>query len=239
MGKGVIEYEPRLVEEAVLLALRARAEETEFRKERDPLYEVADPEAREAAFRACHARWFERLGLGRAVIQELGERPSVAASATRLLVVFASSARDEVAELFVSPGTGQVGEEERVVVIRLRPETLTLPDRLRSFFRHELLHIEDMLDPRFGYEPEFPLSAAPVNRRVLQDRYRVLWDAFIDGRLARQGWVPAGIRAERLRDFARAFPMLRERTEEAFGRFFEATSLTHAELVAFAADPSV
>lgn len=237
MGEFAIEYEPRLVEEAVLRALRGRAEETGFRTQRDRLYEITDLEARDAGFRAFHAAWFERLGLGGLIAQALQEWPSVAANTARRLVAYASSGRDEGAELFVSPENGR-GEVGRTVVIHLRAETLTLPDHLRSLLRHELLHIDDMLDPGFGYEPRFPVSAAgPTYERVLQDRYRALWDAFVDGRLARLGWAPARIRVERLNDFARAFPMLRERTEEAFERFFGGASLTHAELLAFAADP--
>jgi hypothetical protein len=233
-----IECEPRLVEEAVLCALKGQAEETRFRAERDRLYEVADPEAREAGFRAFHAEWFERLGLGRGIAQALQERPSVAMNVTRCLVVSASSGRDEGAELFVSPDNGRGESPRRAVVIRVRPETLSIPRRLRFLLRHELTHIADMLDPRFGYEPRLRVSEAlPTRERLLRERYRVLWDAFIDGRLAQSGWAPAGIRAERLRDFACTFPMLGERTEEAFRRFFEGTSLTHADLAAFATDP--
>jgi hypothetical protein len=238
MADCVVEYEPRLVEEAVLRALGGRAEETAFRKEFDGLYEITDPEARDAGFRAFHAAWFKRLGLGSEIVQALQERPSVATKTDRCVVASALSGPDEGGELFVSSGNGTGEARRRAVVLRLRPETLMLHDRLRFLLRHELLHIEDMLDPRFGYEPRLPVSAAgPIHEQLLRDRYRVLWDAFIDGRLARLGWAPAGIRDERLNDFARAFPMVRERTETAFARFFEGTSLTHSELVAFAADP--
>lgn len=238
MGEFAIEYEPRLVEETALCALRGCAEESEFRRKRDRLYEIADFGEREAAFRAFHAAWFERLGLGREINEVVQERPSVAASTARCLVAYASSAREEGAELFVSPGSGADEAPRRAVLIWLRPETLTFSDQLRFLLRHELTHIADMLDPRFGYEPRIPVSeAGPAREPLLQERYRVLWDAFIDGRLARLGWAPAGIRAERLHDFTRAFPMLRERTREVFDRFFEGTSLTHADLVAFAADP--
>ena len=235
MAELAIEYEVRLVEDAVLRALWDRPDERVFRKERDRVYEIDEPEGRETAFRSFHARWFEQLGLDRPIAQALGERPSILARIARCLVVYASSASDEGAELFLS---SEQGEPRGVVVLRLRPETLTLADRLRSLLRHELTHIADMLDPHFGYEPRFPdETGEPARGRLLRDRYRVLWDAFIDGRLARAGWARVGIRHERLADFARAFPMLGERTERAFRRFFEGTNLTHAELAAFAADP--
>src|SRR3989304_1961441 len=58
------EWEPALVEGAVLHATRGHPRERGFRRERDRLYEIVDPEAREAAFRELHATWFERLPLG-------------------------------------------------------------------------------------------------------------------------------------------------------------------------------
>ena len=152
-------------------------------------------------------------------------------TAERFLVAYAASAREEGAELFVA-------ERRRSVAIRLAPATLLGPERLLELLRHELLHVADMLDPRFAYEPWFPsLDAGPAHRELLKDRYRVLWDAYIDGRLSRVGRAPAGIRAVRLSEFRRAFPMLGERAEAEFERFFSAVSLRHAELMAFAVDP--
>jgi len=40
----VLEYEPALVEEAVLHVLRGHREERAFRRDRDRLYEIPDPE---------------------------------------------------------------------------------------------------------------------------------------------------------------------------------------------------
>jgi hypothetical protein len=226
-----IEYDPRLVEEATLLAVAGHQGESAFRRERDQLYEIADPEAREAAFRAFHAAWFERLGLDRPIGSALGERRPIMRAAERCLVAYAASAREEGAELFVA-------ERRRSVLIRLAPATLLAPERLLEFLRHEFLHVADMLDPRFGYEPWLPSSdAGPAHRELLKERYRVLWDAYIDGRLARLGRATAGVRAERLGEFRRAFPTLGERAEALFERFFGAGSLRHAELVAFAVNP--
>lgn len=233
MNEFVVEYEPRLVEEAVLLTVVGHEGERAFHRERDRLYEIADSEVREAAFRALHAAWFERLNLGREVVQALGERPLVAAGIDRYLVASARSGRDEIAELFVATEAGAL---RRTVVLRVRPARLLDPVRLRAFLRRELLHVADMLDPAFGYEPRLPPSeGGPAHERLVKDRYGVLWDAYVDGRLARLGWAPPGTRAERLAAFRRAFPMLGERAEAAFDHFFGAEALRHADLVAFAA----
>jgi len=238
-ASGILDYEPALVEAAVLHALRDHGEERDFRRDRDRLYEIRDPDAREAAFRDLHAAWFERLGLGRPIARAFSERSSIAAATRGCRIAAARSRRDEGAELFVRPpGPDPVERDRRWVVVRLRPEALGSADSLLLFLRHELLHIADMLDPCFGYEPIIRQPAAdPAPDRLLRDRYRALWDASIDGRLVRLGVAPPSIRAGRLSDFTRVFPMLGPGTAEAFSRFFDGAPCTHADLAAFAADP--
>ena len=227
-GSLDVEYESRLVEAAVLAALSGRAHAPTFWLERERCYRIDDAEAREAAFVALHPRWFERLGLARALRVALDEQPLITAACQRCVVGLAQGAGDEWADLLVASAAGPV------VFLRLRPETLGTPERLLALLRHELLHIADMLDPAFGYEPRPTGAPGSLGDRAVGDRYRVLWDAFVDGRLARRGHVPSSVRAERLREFARAFPALGEGTEAAFARFFDAPHCTHAELVAFA-----
>jgi hypothetical protein len=92
-----------------------------------------------------------------------------------------------------------------------------------------------MLDRDFGYEPRLPAGDGPTLRAGRRaERYRVLWDAYVDGRLVAAGRAPVSVRLARLREFGRAFPELGEQAETAFRRFFEAGRCTHADLVAFA-----
>ena len=235
----VLEYEPDLVEAALLRALQNHPEERVFRQQRDPLYEIEDPEAREAGFRALHVAWFARLGLGQVMHQALRERALILRHALGCKVTRARSARDEGAELFVAaPGEGVPTGERRRVVLRLRPERLAAAASLLDFLRHELLHIADMLDPAFGYQPALPpLDTGPTHERLLRERYRVLWDSRIDGRLVRLGWAPPALRDHRLREFATTFPMLGDRAAEALAGFFDGDVATHAELVRFACAP--
>lgn len=100
------------------------------------------------------------------------------------------------------------------------------------------MHIADMLDPGFGYEPELPpAEGGPTHDRLLKERYRVLWDATIDGRMLRRGWAPDSLRTERLREFCRTFPMFGQKSESLFSYFFDQEPHTHAELIAFISDP--
>lgn len=166
------------------------------------------------------------------MLQALGEQRGWAAGVRRILLVPAPTRKSAGAELFVA------GPDDRSVVICIRAETLVAPTAALLFLRRELVHIADMLDPAFGYEPSLPPhTAGPTHDRLLLDRYRVLWSCTVDGRLARQGMLEDHQRSERLREFAAAFPCLGPRTGECFGRLFERASPSHAGLVALAKDP--
>jgi hypothetical protein len=222
-----IDYEPALLEAAVLTAA---GDDRAFHDAREPLYAIADVEVREAAFVALHTGWFERLGLDRTLPEALAERPGVAPACARCVVVRAGAPAAEAADLLVAP------PGPPTLLVRLTPETLAAPERARALLRRELLHVADMLDPGFGYEPGLPPSGGG---RLLDDRraerYRVLWAACVDGRLAAEGRAPATARAERLREFTRAFPELGAAAGTVFQRFFDAPGRTHDDLVALAA----
>ncbi len=234
-----IEWDPRFLEEAVLRFAETR-QVLGFRGPRNRLYETQDPEQREAAFREFHSDWFERLDLGRGIWQAVQEQPLIPTRTRACIVVQARGSRDEGADLFVSPGGEGTGDTEgRTVAIRLDPHRLLDKECLLAFLRHELFHIADMLDPTFGYEPRLPKGdLGPAHERLLQDRYRVLWDIYIDGRQVHRNWAPSSVRERRLHEFTKTFPMLADRVEEAFSRFFGGCSLTHADLVAFTTNPA-
>ncbi|MBI2504079.1 MAG: hypothetical protein HYW07_12705 [Candidatus Latescibacteria bacterium] len=225
-----VDYDACLVEEAVLRALPGHPEEGEFRQVRDQLYELGDPDERDQAFRTFHGQWFQRLGLCQPLADALGERPILRQQTRRCAVVRARSKKEEGAELFVS-------SEGRSIGVQLRPESLLDSGQLLGLLRHEFLHVADMLDPDFGYEPELHVPEEGMARRLVQDRYRVLWDALIDGRLTREGRAPAGVRVRRFQDFARAFPMLGPDLERYFARYFDQSGHCHADLVSCARDP--
>jgi hypothetical protein len=233
-----LEWDPCLVEEAVLRTAETRLV-LGFRGQRNRLYDIQDPERREAAFREFHSDWFERLDLGRGIWRALQEQPLIPTSTRACIVVHSRGSRDEGTELFVSPGReGTEETERRTVAIRLDPQRLLEEEDLLAFLRHELFHIADMLDPAFGYEPRLPRGEiGPAHERLLQDRYRVLWDTYIDGRLVRQGRTPASVRDRRLQEFTRTFPMLADHLEEAYSRFADGTTLSHNDLVGFVIDP--
>jgi hypothetical protein len=235
---SAITYAPDLVEEAVLLAERAMAaaEARRFRHQRNRLYEIEDADARERAFRALHVWWFARLGLYRPIDAAVAEAKGVLDRVSGCRVSRALSGRDEGADL-VDPcaAEGRPGEARPMLSIRVRPLLLMDPASLRQLLAHELMHVADMLDPAFLYERSLPSSGeGPSMDNLVRERYRVLWDVTIDGRLARRGRARPGSRALRQREFTVAFGTLSDRAAEIFDDWFDRVRPTHPELVAAA-----
>ena len=136
----------------------------------------------------------------------------------------------------IAPESGAV---QPVLVIRLRPLTLLDSKAVAALLQHELTHVADMLDPAFGYERALPPSGeGPSADTILRDRYRVLWDTTIDGRLARAGHADEAVRHVRRREFADTFAMLGDHGGAAFDEWFACTQPSHARLAAYALSPA-
>ena len=239
---SAITYAPDLVEEAVLLAERtlpvagARA----FRRERDCLYDLADADRREAEFRALHLRWFARLGLHQVIEETVARRAAMLDHVSGCRVSRAFTQRDEGADLVdPSPAIARAGDIKPLLALRLRPAALFAPATLRTLLAHELTHVADMLDPAFRYERTLPPSDdGPSGDNLLRDRYRVLWDVTIDGRLSRSGLADPHARDVRRREFEATFAMLGDEGPRLFDDWFDRRQPTHPALVAFAQAPN-
>lgn len=231
-------YDPHLVEEGIFFALRGHPEAKDFERERNRLYEITDLEERERAFHDLHRTWFPRLRLADEIEKALHEQGLTTSVLKTCVIACASGKKEEGADLLVSNEDGLEEKDRRTLRLLLRPQSLLDTPSLRIFLRHELFHIRDMVDPDFGYKPALPAAeAGPTHDLMMRDRYRSLWDTTIDGRMDRRGWATGTIRAERINDFARSFPMFGEETARMFSRFFDHEPHTHAEFVAFASDP--
>ena len=150
-----------------------------------------------------------------------------------------STPRDEDADLRtdapIDPVENDELEERASVLIRVRSATLVHSETWERFLDHELLHVVDMLDPSFGYRTELPVAEeGPAKTRRMQDRYRILWDCTIDGRLHRAGKLSAPTATRRRAEFERGFPELGPQLESEFLRWFEGPRPSHDELVRFA-----
>jgi hypothetical protein len=243
-------YDPELVEEAVMLAEGAMPPEEAraFRRERDRLYGIVESQQRDTAFQSLHLRWFTRLALHERINAAVAEREDVAERLDEGRVLRAVARKDEGADLVDHVAAGAV-DERPLLVLRLQPATVLDPERVRALLGHELMHVADMLDPAFGYERALPSSDdGPSGDNIQRNRYRVLWDITIDGRLARASQrsvrLPPDLRDLRdlpdlrWREFAATFSMLGDDCRSAFEAWFDHEHPTHAELVAFTQAPT-
>jgi hypothetical protein len=239
-----LEFHVPFLEAAVQAVVDADSRASAYHREREPVYAIEDPEARDRAFGRLAAEWFHRLALDAPIRQALRERAADLARARRILVGPAARAHDAGAELLVPP------DGPPTIVIRIRPDQYRDPPALLAFLRRELLHIADMLDPDFHYEPRLPPQpAGPAHDRLIQDRYRLLWDCSVDGRLLRAGLLPGAVRHARRRDYRRTFgdpgpahvaargrPAGRAPSAApAFGTIFHGPRPSHPDLVDIAA----
>jgi hypothetical protein len=259
-----VRYDPRLVEEAVFHARRNGYVLKGLDAQRNRIYQVSDLDDREKLFHELHDSWFVRLGLNQTIEETLREQPIIAAQVGRCFIVCAVESKAQGAELFVAQEERPENPGRRTLRVLLTPESLLSPTgkpvrrnpereppdmagapveglnstALRTFLRRELFHIADMLDADFAYEPALPKAeGVPTYDTIVTNRYRVLWDITIHGRMMRRGWLPGSDRADQLAYFRDAFPMLKDNADESFNRFFDSDRPTHPELAAFAFDP--
>jgi hypothetical protein len=101
--------------------------------------------------------------------------------------------------------------------------------------RHELAHLEDILDPAFGYT-ESPLAGPDAI--IVRQRYSVLWSIACAARLVRQGRSGNDDQTEAFRRFEIGYRKLSVADRSnAFRAIWERPRWTHAELMALAIDP--
>jgi hypothetical protein len=229
-----LEFHAPFLEAAVHAVVDVDARAALHHREREAVYAIADPDARDRAFGRLAAGWFRRLDLDAPIRQAILERADGLAPVRRILVGPAGRPRDAGADLLVPP------DGPPTVVIRIRPDQCRDSPALLAFLRRELLHIADMLDPVFRYEPRLPPQpAGPVHDRLIQDRYRLLWDCSVDGRLLRAGLLSGTVRDPRRREYRRTFgdpgPARTgagaPASAPSFGAIFHGPRPTHPELV--------
>jgi hypothetical protein len=166
--------------------------------------------------------------LEKLLLSLLNEYPLVGPALKTLAFRKVRAKKDEAAELYVSAENG------RSAVVAMRPERFERDDAVGHFLRHELMHVSDMVNPAFGYSPDLRGHVTnPSHQRIVRERYRLLWDITIDGRLGRT--------AESQRHhvvFDQAFWFWPEdKRSGVFLKLSTAKAPRHDELIALASDP--
>lgn len=195
---------------------------------------MAEARARESAFRALDVRWFARFQISQPLQAALKEHPSIDGAVSKCFVLKARSPKDEGADLHENREDASLP----TLVIRLRPQSFLASDQLLALLRRELLHVTDMLDPHFGYERALPaFSAGPTYENLIRARYRVVWNATIDGRLAAQGRLPQSGAERSFQEFQATFGNLCSDPRKHFDDFFRQHRPRHRDIVSFAISP--
>ncbi|OGW63870.1 MAG: hypothetical protein A3J72_06620, partial [Nitrospirae bacterium RIFCSPHIGHO2_02_FULL_40_19] len=184
-----IQYDTTLTEAVVRQEIEKRERKgdlsllEEYHKKVDPIYEIDDVSDREDEFDILYEQFFlNNLGYGNLIKEILEEFPSLNDKVSDIYIN-----RDlmrEEANLMKkdSDDTGNL----RKVKIKVRVETFDNTNELRKALRHELMHVKDMLDEDYGYD--IKVSALNVTEEnFIRDRYKILWDIYIDSRLTKEG----------------------------------------------------
>ena len=235
-----LRYDEDFIEAAAFLCASGRRKGVpslqiaRFQREREKLYAILDPDERNTAFFKLHLDWFREWGLEKLLTDLLKEFPLLSEKLSVLAVRKTRGKKDdEGAELYVNEA-GQCS-----AILALRPESFERDAALRNYVRHEFTHLSDMLDPAFGYAPTLDLPGLNgAQQRLARERYRLLWDITIDGRLTAAGHTPTAAREQHAAAFARGYSFWPEdRQATTFESLWHNAAPSHAEFLALIADP--
>lgn len=234
-----LRYDEDFIEAAAFLCTSGRRKGVpslqiaRFQREREKLYAILDPDERNTAFFKLHLDWFREWGLEKLITDLLKEFPLLPEKLGVLVVRKTRNKNDDGAELYVNePG-------QRSAILALRPESFERDPALRDYVRHEFTHLNDMIDPAFGYAPTLDLPGLNgAQQRLARERYRLLWDITIDGRLAAAGHTPMAAREQHAAAFSRGYSFWPvERQDETFNSLWQNRAPRHAEFLALITDP--
>ncbi len=124
--------------------------------------------------------------------------------------------------------------EMRVLASRFaNPEEV---EELGSFLVHEFMHARDMMDPHFDYEDAF-IPGNPSMKNLITARFRLLWNIFVDSRLARRKIRSVLTKEARYREFDNYYRKIPEHQRRGiFEGLWNSEKLTHEELLSMATD---
>ncbi|MDC1122619.1 hypothetical protein OAT11_04625 [Nitrospinaceae bacterium] len=107
---------------------------------------------------------------------------------------------------------------------------------LDAFLIQEFMHAKDMVDPEFDYEDAF-IPGNPSVKNLITSRFRLLWNMYVDSRLARIGVVSVLPKEARFREFDNFYRKIPDKQRRGiFEGIWTADKFTHEELLSMATD---
>ena len=204
-----------------------------YHAERERAYSILEPEARAAAFVDVNHSWFQEWGIEKWLADIAARFPMLERSLQVLAFRKARHRAEEGGELYVN------ADHDRHGIVALSPERFAESEWLPAFLHHELMHLSDMVDEAFGYSPDLSRAGGTASHlRLIRERYRLLWDVTIDGRLTQSGRATVATREQRRAEFERGFGFLDARKRASlFESLWTGSSPRHRDLVGIAGDP--
>jgi len=235
-----IEFDPTLVEQAVVHRVYGdRKLEAQLHRKIDRLYELPPGRERDSQFIAAYADLFGELDLAGPLTDLLAELPIIANHTARCLIRESTRAKRDKAELLIKRGTADPTPEDRRLIVEVSVASLLEPSQLEIRMRREFHHVADMLDDHFNYQRE-EIDGLPSRQNLVRDRYRVLWDVYIEGRLDRQG-LGDGVNVQRLAGMLTQVFNLDDPSVASsfFGQVYASERLTHSDLFRWSQSPEL
>ena len=107
---------------------------------------------------------------------------------------------------------------------------------LDAFLIQEFMHAKDMVDPEFDYEDAF-IPGNPSVKNLITSRFRLLWNMYVDSRLARMGVVSVLPKEARFREFDNFYRKIPDKQRRGiFEGIWVTEKFTHEELLSMATD---
>jgi len=107
---------------------------------------------------------------------------------------------------------------------------------LDAFLIQEFMHAKDMVDPEFDYEDAF-IPGNPSVKNLITSRFRLLWNMYVDARLARIGVVSVLPKEARFREFDNFYRKIPDKQRRGiFEGIWVTEKFTHEELLSMATD---
>ncbi len=155
---------------------------------------------------------------------------------------------ERIKEVVVKRGINKVDEGSNVlnrvsgnpiIEMRVLASRFSNPEEaqeLDAFLIHEFMHAKDMVDPEFDYEDAF-IPGNPSVKNLITARFKLLWNMYVDARLARMGVVSVLPKEARYREFDNFYRKIPEKQRRGiFEGLWQTEKLTHEELLSMATD---
>ncbi len=198
-----------------------------YQDARSGLYDLSQSEHDNALYE-LNRDFFSRLGYTKIIVEICQEFPLLRNKIDLISFLMTNKMPDVGADLFFC--RDKTDKHDRALVFKILVNQFLDIKRLKTVFRREFLHASDMLDLEFGYDQSLDNENETVMRRkLIQDRYRVLWGAYVDFRLAKR--FPDFEKADMAASIARVFSKLSQKEMLSILSRLEKDKWTHSGLL--------